>query len=90
MDDPIRKLGIACGTLVLFGLALLLATPVPRSDGSVVARGYVGLILPSLLFLAFVYLHNGKRHVVNVLLALIFFGYCIALNEVQRLHEFLQ
>ena len=92
MTDPIRRVGIVFGTLALFALALVAATPVPHSDGSIPARAYVDAILPSLFFLGSVYLHNGKRHIVNVLLlTLIFFGYCMALGEVcVRLREFLQ
>lgn len=84
MKNRILAVGIAIATITLFALALIASTPTPRSEIYEPARGYREAVLPTLFFLGFIYLHNGRRHVVNVCLTLIFFTYATLLNELQK------
>jgi hypothetical protein len=60
------------------------APPPPPSiiiPGEVDTRSFAETLLPSLFFLGFIYLHNGKKHVVNIGVTLIFFAYAWTLGQ---------
>ena len=85
VNDRIVQIPIAIATVLLFCLALLMSAPPPPPSivipGEVETRSVAGAILPSLFFLGFIYLHNGRKHVVNIGLTLIFFAYAWGLGQ---------
>ena len=79
----LQQIGIAFAMIVLFGFALLasLPPPPPSEIGEIVTRSFGRSLVPAVSFLGFIYLHNGKRHVVNIILVLIFFVYAWGIGQ---------
>ena len=80
MGERLFAVGTALGMVALLALALALSAPLPSSvEGYPPPRSLALSIISSLLFLAFLYLHNGRRHAVNIFLTFVFLAYCIML-----------
>jgi hypothetical protein len=81
---------IGIGTIVLFALTLGLSAPMPldRQDIPYVPRTLVDSVIPSVLFLGFVYLHNRKAHVVNVCLSVVYFSFYYLFGKLPEMWQF--
>jgi len=94
VNDRIVQIPTAIATVLLFCLALLMSAPPPPPSivipGEVETRSVAGAILPSLFFLGFIYLHNGRKHVVNAGLTLIFFFYAWGVGQWPAVERYYQ